>query len=259
MSEWSKKQGMRNGLLRLVALVILWALGGSAFAQPLDRVVMNRPRNESRPVRFGISIGLNVMDFRVLNTGAFTPLENGQEVRYFVTTNTMYPGFNVNALMRLRFTDNMHLRVLPGICFGQRDLVFYDDFDPENRGNEATVMKLESSYIEMPILFCYQADHVNNARPYIVAGANVRTDMAAYKKLKIENNQLVRLEKFDLAYEIGFGFEFYFPLFKMAPEVKWSGGLFNTLSNSFAEGAEGYHGAMKSVTPQMVVFSLIFE
>ncbi len=250
---------MRSRILCAIVLLGCMLVAESGFAQPLDRVVMNRPRNESRPVRFGISVGLNVMDFRVLNSGKVTTLDNGKEASYFVTTNKIYPGFNVNALMRLRFTDNMHLRVLPGICFGQRDLVFYENHAPGEIGSEATVMKLESSYIEMPILFCYQAQHLNNARPYIVAGLNVRTDMAAYKKLKIENNQLVRLQKFDLAYEVGFGFEFYFPLFKMAPQLKWSGGFLNTLADSYAEGAEGYHAAMKSVVSQMVVFSLIFE
>ena len=83
--------------------------------------------------------------------------------------------------------------------------------------------------------------------------------MAAFKKLKLENKQYLRLQKFDLAYEIGFGIEFYFYYFKMAPELKWSGGFLNTLAPETAEEKESYHSAIKSLTSQIVMFSLIFE
>ncbi len=242
-----------------MALLFLLVNRGSTYAQA-SKTVLNRPRNEERFIRFGIGIGLNVMDFRLLNSGALSkPVLYDDSTRFWGTVNRLHPGFNVNALMRFRINNDMHVRILPGICFGQRDLTFYNIGKNGDREWEDIKMPIESSYIEMPILFCYSVPRHSNVRPYVCAGVNVKADMAAFKKLKLENKQYLRLQKFDLAYEIGFGIEFYFYYFKMAPELKWSGGFLNTLAPETAEGKEYYHSAIKSLTSQIVMFSLIFE
>ena len=242
-----------------MALLFMLVNRGTAYAQA-SKTVLNRPRNEERFIRFGIGIGLNVMDFRLLNSGALSkPVLYDDSTRFWGTVNRLHPGFNVNALMRFRINNDMHVRILPGICFGQRDLTFYNIGKNGDREWEDIKMPIESSYIEMPILFCYSVPRHSNVRPYVCAGVNVKADMAAFKKLKLENKQYLRLQKFDLAYEIGFGIEFYFYYFKMAPELKWSGGFLNTLAPETAEGKEYYHSAIKSLTSQIVMFSLIFE
>lgn len=250
---------MRMRILRLVAVLLLLAGPAVQAGQPWDKQ-LNRPRNENRVVRFGIGVSLNVMDFRVLNTGTTAyDASIKDSTRYVADVQRLHPGFNVNAIMRIRFTDNLHLRFLPGISFGQRDLVFYRDNELESNQSLAETSKIETSYIEMPILLCYSAKRIDNARPYFIAGLNPKLDMAAFKKLKVENNQLMRLKKFDIAYEVGFGFEFYFTYFKMAPEIKWSGGFLNALASGYAEGADGYYNAIKSLTSQAFIVSLIFE
>lgn len=246
-------------ILEMLAGLVLLTVSSVQAGQPWDKQ-LNRPRNENRVVRFGIGVSLNVMDFRVLNTGAKAyDARIKDSTRYVADVQSLYPGFNVNALMRIRFTENLHLRFLPGIAFGQRDLVFYRNNAGESNQTLAETTKIETSYIEMPILLCYSAKRIDNARPYLIVGINPKLDMAAFKKLKVENNQLMRLNKFDIAYEVGFGYEFYFTYFKMAPEIKWSGGFLNALAPGHAEGAEGYYRSIKSLTSQVFVFSLIFE
>lgn len=220
-----------------------------------------RPRNENQAVRFGIALSLNVLDFRITNTAARAAVgEKGESGWYFATVDGLTPGFNVNALIRFRFTDNLHLRLLPGICFGQRDISFYRVIPgSEQNGTLALRTQLESAYIEMPILICYQARRNSNIRPYVVAGVSPRIDAAAFKKLKVENKQYLQLNRYDLAYEVGLGCEFYFPFFKMAPELKWSASVLPGLSKNVAEGGEAYRAAIKGLTGQGVVFSLIFE
>ncbi len=255
-SGWRFLSGWRYGFMEAFVLGIL--ASGGVSAQVDNGIVLNRPRDEDRAVRFGISVGLNTMDFRALSTGETYKDADGNPYRYYAATRGLHPGFNVNALVRFRFNDNIHLRLLPGINFGHRDLYLYYADGPQ-RGEEAVKLQFESSYIEMPVLLFFSANRHNNARPYVVVGVNPRSDMSAFKKLKIEHNQLLRLQKFDVAYEVGFGYEFYFQYFKMAPEIKWSGGFLNTLSRDHAEGAEAYRGAIKSLTSQIFVFSLIFE
>ncbi len=239
-------------VLGVGALTPLGAQGG--------RTVLNRPRNEERFLRFGIGIGLNAMDFRILNSGQLVqPPRYDDSTRFWGNVDKVHPGFNVNALVRFRINNDMHIRLLPGICFGQRDVTFYNVGRKGLYGEEDIRMQIESSYIEMPLLFVYAVPRHSNIRPYVCGGVNCRADMAAFKKLKIENNQFIRLNKFDMAYEIGLGFELYFTYFKMAPEVKWSGGFQNVLAPDAAEGKEHYNTAIKSLTSQIVIFSLIFE
>lgn len=247
---WGGRSLLLFFLYLLVALSQLWAQ---------SKTVLNRPRNEERFIRFGIGIGLNVMDFRIYNSGHLSQPPLYDSTQFWATTERIHPGFNVNALMRFRINNNMHVRILPGICFGQRDLTFYNVGRTADRDSEDIRMPIESSYIEMPILFCYSVPRHSNVRPYVCAGANIRADMAAFKKLKLENKQYLRLQKFDVAYEIGFGIEFYFYYFKMAPELKWSGGFLNALAPEMADGKEHYHRALKNLTSQIFILSLIFE
>jgi len=54
--------------------------------------------------------------------------------------------------------------------------------------------------------------------------------LAAQKKIKEEEMPKIRLNKFDLAWEIGFGIDFYLPYFKFSPEIKYSCGLNNMIA-----------------------------
>ena len=107
-------------------------------------------------MRFGIALSMNVLDFRITNTAAPAAVgEGGEEGWYFATVDGLTPGFNVNALVRFRFTEDFHLRVLPGICFGQRDISFYRVIPGSAQdGTLALQTQLETAYIEMPILLC---------------------------------------------------------------------------------------------------------
>jgi len=159
-----------------------------------------------------------------------------------------------------RFTEDFHLRMMPGICFGQRTISFYRVLPGSDQdGSLALKTQLETAYIEMPILLCYQALRDSNVRPYAVLGVSPRIDAAAFKKLKVESKQYLQLRRYDLAYEIGLGCEFYFPYFKMAPEIKWSASVLPGLSNTVAEGGEAYRAAIKGLTGQGFIFSLVFE
>lgn len=250
--------------IALLALIFSALAADQSYAQRVKKPwgeQLFRPRNENRAVRFGIALSLNVLDFRITNTAAPAAVgENGEEGWYFATVDGLTPGFNVNALIRFRFSDDFHLRLLPGICFGQRDVSFYRVL-PGSEQNRSLALRtqLETAYIEMPILLCYLARRNSNVRPYAVVGVSPRIDAAAFRKLKVENKQYLQLNRYDFAYEIGLGCEFYFPYFKMAPELKWSASVLPGLSKTVAEGGEAYRAAIKGLTGQGFIFSLIFE
>lgn len=228
----------------------------SANAQYKKPIRLNEPDYElGKRLRFGFSLGLNAMDFRIKNgRGIEVSSDLKDTTQFFVDVSHPQLGFNVNAIADLRLTENFHLRFLPGYSFGQRDINF---FYPEN--TVETKMKVESSFIELPLSIKYSADRISNFRPYLLAGTNLRIDLATNKSLNIKDGILLRLDKVDTYYEIGFGSDFFMEYFKFSIELKYSVGLFNMLSKDYAEGAENYVQAIDVINSRIFHVSFHFE
>lgn len=244
---------------KFVLIVLFSLISGSLLLAQIKRpVILNDPDYDvSKPLKFGFSLGLNIMDLDIKNSNKTEVAEDGTEFQYFTDVTNITPGLNVNAICDLRLTENLHLRFLPGYSFGQRNLDFYRIED--NKSTLETSMKLESSFIELPLSIKYLSQRHNNIRPYLIFGGNYRIDLAAYKRLKVENGVLVRLQKTDFYYEVGFGIDFFLNYFKFSTEIKWSAGIFNAISNDYAEGAENYRYAIDKMRSQLIVISFHFE
>ncbi len=228
------------------------------FAQYRRPIILNDPDYDvGSPLKFGFSLGLNLMDLDVKNSNQPEIAEDGTEFQYFTDVTHVSPGLNVNAICDLRLTENFHLRFLPGYSFSQRDLDYYRV--TTDKTTLETTMKLESSFIELPLSIKYLSQRHNNIRPYLLFGGNYRIDLAAYKRLKVEKGVLIRLQKTDLYYEVGFGIDFFLNYFKFSTEIKWSAGLMNAISNDYAENAENYRNAIDRMRSQMIVISFHFE
>lgn len=225
-------------------------------AQYKKPVHLNEPDYDlGKRLRFGFSIGFNTMDFKIKNGKGIEVSPDGQDTtQYFVDVSHIIPGFNVNAVTDFRLGENFHLRFLPGYAFGQRNLNFF--FPKEKLERQ---MKIESSFIELPISIKYSAERVTNVRPYLLMGGNFRIDLAAYKKLNIQEGVLLRLTKADAYYEIGFGTDFFLEYFKFSVEFKYSVGLFNVLSRDYADGAENYVQAIEKINSRFFIVAFHFE
>lgn len=237
-----------------VVLTLFVALSANAqFKRPTR---LNEPDYDlGKRLRFGFSLGFNVMDFQIKNgRGIEVSPDLKDTTQFFADVSHAQPGFNVNAIADFRLTENFHLRFLPGYSFGQRDLNF---FYPDNK--LVSKMKIESSFIELPLSIKYSADRNSNVRPYLLAGTNVRMDLAAYKKLNIKEGVLLRLNKLDTYYEVGFGTDFFLEYFKFSIEIKYSIGLFNVLSHDYADGAENYVQAIDAIHSRIFHVSFHFE
>ena len=223
-------------------------------------VKLNDPDYElGKRLRFGFSIGVNAMDFKIKNgegkeVSVSQNLKDTTVTQFFADVSHITPGFNVNAIVDYRLGENFHLRFLPGYAFGQRNLNFFYPGDTLERQ-----MKIESSFIEFPLGIKYSAERINNVRPYLLAGGNFRIDLATYKKLNVDEGVLLRLVKGDAYYEIGFGTDFFLEYFKFSIEFKYSVGLRNVLSSDNASGAENYVQAIKKINSQIFIVAFHFE
>ena len=221
--------------------------GGILFAQ--KQKVKYYQRVDSKTVHFGFTLGLNTMDFYVTNHNVPANRDT-----LFANVNGLLPGFNVSMVSNLRLLKYLDLRFLPGLSFGQRDLYYY-----KPGGVLYGTQKVESAFIEFPLLIKYKAKRINNFRPYLVAGVNYRMDMASRRKYNPEKGIYLRLLQSDLYHEEGFGIDFYLPYFKFSTELKVSTGFRNILVTDPSSEHPEYVTALQRLRSQIWVLSFHFE
>lgn len=219
------------------------------FAQ--DDIVLNYQGVDHKTIHFGFTLGFNTMDFKL------TPSMNsfGSDSTVLIPEiNDLVPGFHVAIVSNLRLNDNWDLRFLPGIALGQRKILFYD-----NDKNVVSEMKIESTFIDLPLSLKYKATRINNTRPYLIGGINIRNDMARNKEFNEDEGIYIKLKPFDVYYELGVGVDFYLAYFKFSTEIKYSVGTLNVVSSDVSEDYPQYANSIDKLNSRMFMVSLHFE
>jgi hypothetical protein len=203
--------------------------------------------------RFGFSLGINVFDFTVINSMQEVTLNALPQGVLWADVVNPQPGFNINGIVDYRLSHYFNLRALPGICFGSRQLNFYNNDD----GTLIHSMMLESNYVEAPILLKFSAKRVSNYRPYLVGGVNPRFNMN-WKTAEKKENYISSIV-FEPFYEFGAGLDIYFYFFKLSLEFKYSGTIINNLGSSVVAGQEAYHNAINRLNSQIFILAIHIE
>jgi hypothetical protein len=199
-------------------LILQFIFVSKIFAQ------FNQLDHDKKKHYFGITGGFNSSRFRYYPSADFITNDTVKDIK----TKTG-PGFNLGIMANLRLSSRLDLRTIPSMVFGEKNIIFtVHDFVK----NKDTLSKfnIQNIYIDIPLQFKLKSDRVKDFRMYVIAGMKYDYDLASLSKARKATN-LVRLKPNDVAGEFGFGFEFYFPLFILAPEIKISQGLMNVLFN----------------------------
>jgi hypothetical protein len=212
-----------------------------------------KPKNESwydeKVLHFGFSLGFNSMDFNI------TPSQkNYQADSLYPEVSVLNPGINIQIVTDLRPSNHLDIRFLPGVSFGQRVIRFY-----KNKVLVNDQQKLESSFLEFPLLLKYKGDRMNNVRPYVIGGLNYRYDLAGKKEFDEAKPVYIRIKRPDLYYEMGAGIDFYLTYFKLSVELKMSTGIGNVLVKEAAPGHPEYYNAIDKLKSQMWILAFHFE
>lgn len=203
---------------------------------------------DAKPLHFGFLIGLNAMDFNIVQKlPADRP--DGMENRYAEIIN-LNPGVNIGIVSSLRINDYFNLRFLPGISFGQRDIWFIQDGE-----RDQGPLEIKSTFLEFPLLLKFNGARMTNVKPYLVGGINPRVDLA-----KTENDGL-SLRSTDLYLEVGTGLDMYLTYFRLSTEAKLSVGLRNVLDPSGTGEPEDvmFTDVLDRLTSRLFVFTVYFE
>ncbi len=213
-----------------------------------------KPKNDSwyddKKLHFGFSLGINLMDFDITPSQTFLEQDG-----YYPDVTLLNPGINIQVVTNFRPAKYFDLRFLPGVSFGQRN-VRYFDFNTQAIINEG--QRLESSFLEFPLLLKYKGDRLNNVRPYVIGGINYRYDLAGKKEYDADKLVYIRLKRSDLYYELGAGLDFYLPFFKLSVELKTSRGIRDVVVHETAQYPE-YVNAIEKMQSRIWVIAFHFE
>ncbi len=231
---------------RLSLLCSLLILGiGRSYSQ--NTSPLNLPKYDVVPLHFGMSLGINSMDFTIRNSGSFWYLDSIYSIE-----NTPKMGLNINIVSNWNFHPSFALRFLPGLNLGQRNLEYWVRNDSTFYSH---VMKIESTFLDFPVLLQYKGARINNFRPYLIAGGNVKVDLASQKRIRDEEMPKIRLKRMSYYYEIGFGTDFFLEYFKFALELKYVVGLNNVIVPDNTQ----YTRAIERMNSKMLMLSFTFE
>lgn len=236
-----------------------------AFAQ--KRKVLNMPTYDQKPYRFGFILGINQMLFSVKPVDSLSSInwEQSQSPEIFADslfiqsiTSSPTPGFTVGIIGILRLGNNTVLRLVPSLSFGERLLNY--SILTYNNGNALLIEKeksITSTTVDIPLSFLYKSKRLNNMRMYVLGGAKYSLDLAAQKKKNNDNNSdvSVKINKHDIALEVGAGVDFYADLFKFGIEIKMGYGLNNLIKH------EGnlYTDSIDKLNSKVFLLSFTFE
>lgn len=230
-------------------IFVILFLAGRSIVCSQDMKPLNLPKYDQIPFHFGMSLGLNTMDFTIHNSSF---LYSGMCDSVYSVENIPRPGFNINIVSTWQFKKSFAFRFLPGLNFGQRDLIYWVLRDSTYFQH---LMMLESTYLDFPILFQYKAKRLNNFRPYLVAGGSFKIDLAAQRKIRPEERPKIRLNRYSWYYEVGFGTDFLLQYFKFAMELKYVVGINNILVPDDSQ----YTRIIDRMNSKMVMLSFTFE
>lgn len=230
----------------IVSLILLNSL--SADAQLRDR--LNLPDHDSKKFYLGIGFIYNNSHLQVSAHPKF--LQN-DSVLYVNPLNT--GGFGVSGMFTFRVSEHLELRfAFPEFMYSYKNLAYHISYPPAGEQMIAT-KQIESLLLGFPLQAKFLSDRINNFRVYMFGGGNYRYDLASNATARKAEN-LVKLTPYDFSLEIGLGFQFYFPVFILSPELKFSEGLMNIHSR---DPNLQYSNVIDKLRSRMIVFSLIFE
>lgn len=237
------KKGNPSFVLLTVFLVLTSVVSGQK----------EKPKNVSwyddKLLHFGFSVGFNTMDFNITPSKANLDADS-----LYPEVSILNPGINIQIVTDLRPSDFFDIRFLPGVAFGQRNIRFY-----KNKVLENGKQKLESSFLEFPLLLKFKGKRLNNVRPYLIGGLNFRYDLAGKKEYDEDKPIYLRLKRADLYYEFGPGLDFYLPYFKLSVELKSSTGVRDVLVHDPANLKPLYSKAIERMKSQIWIIAFHFE
>jgi len=229
-------------LLRYPLICLLLWQSVPAMAQ----TYLNMEEHDAKPYYFGITLAANQSYFKMYHSTAFLADDS---IMVAEPLKTM--GFNLGLLANARLNARFDLRFNPQLIFASKNLYYRETYPKP----QDTDKKIESILLSFPLQIKFKSDRIGNMRVYTIAGLKFDYDLASNARAR-RAEDLVKISKTDYGYEVGAGFEFYFPSFIFSPEIKISNGLGNV---HVRDKHLRYSNVIDQMHSRMIVFSIHLE
>lgn len=260
------------------AIFLILALACAHGAQAQGRKVIYLQTYDWAPYHFGFHIGVNFMDYNLIMKENYQnvihedydDLPNDMNITQVGFKNyqilsvardttrsfksTPFPGFSVGVIGDLRLGDYLNLRFSPTYSLSEINI----DYTLQINYVDDTIIKVTQSHhpylscLEFPLHLKYRSKRYNNVGAYLLAGVNPKL----YFSFSKSEVNWIKAKPFDLALELGTGFDIYNQWFKMGVEVKFGLGLFNVLAD---DQAYFFGHPLEGLKNKQLQFSLTFE
>ena len=214
---------------RKIALVVLLLAGFLSRAQnnPSDNLI----NYDAQWIHYGFLIGVHSSKYVIKHSEAFT-------TPAMDTVHSIIPGnlggFKLGFIANMKISPTLDFRGSLTVGFYENDLLYrFTDNTSQRELKDATM-------VEFPLLLKYKSVRRGNLAMYMLGGLTPSFE-AASKSSREDVIEKLELKSWNLAVEIGAGFDIYYPFFKFSPEIRYSYGLRNMLSgnsNQFSVGLE---------------------
>lgn len=198
----------------------------------------------NKKLYFGIMLGFNTTSFKISQSEEFVYDTTIQKI------NTgRGPGFNLGIISNYRLGKYFDLRLIPTLSFAGKDIIY------TLAGSGFATKSIESISIEFPVEVRFKSQPIKDIRLYVLTGLKYSIDLASNAKSRRADDQ-VKVGRHDLAYELGLGIQFFFPLFIFSPEVKIANGFVNVHSRN---DLLNFSRVIDKLFSRGIIFSLHFE
>jgi hypothetical protein len=160
-------------------------------------------------------------------------------------------GFSLGLIANLRLAEFLDLRIMPEVVFYENRVDYNYIRDGQSVIDEQLV---ETTFVEFPVLFKYKSVRRGNTRMYLIGGIEPGIEATGKKEEQDDSDKLL-VNGTNLSLQVGFGLDVYFPLFKFAPEIRFSRGLMNMKN----ERENPYGAPIQSLVTNTVTLYLLFE
>lgn len=181
------------------------------------RKVIQLPNFDKYPLHWGFYLGANQIDYQVKYKN-YTDSNNLLiDTDYHIKPQT---GFHVGLVGDMRLTENINLRLEPGLISSRAKIIFSSSNNPSGiASNEET--DISATYLHIPLLIKLSTNRLGNIRPFMVAGFSYDHNFSSNEKNE-QDNALgqFRMRTSNYMMELGVGMEFYFHYFKFSPSIR---------------------------------------
>lgn len=199
--------------------------------------LLNLPDIDVKRWSWGYFLGFNTYDYSFRYKEYIPSPATGKDL--IVETGT---GFNVGLVGSLKLSNNLDIRLEPGVSFNTAGI----------RPTYSTeVDEISNTHVHIPLLLKFSANRLNNFRPFVVGGVSTSLNLSSNED---NPEAYIRMTTNNYFYEVGVGIDLYFYYFKLSPTLR---GVF-ALNNELVAGSTDMYN-VRSMHTRGIFLNFTFQ